>query len=570
MDADIGTTSDSGERREDLHLQYNQNIQAPPGFTGGPMPAGAHVPNPYPTFVNSVHYPAPPPKPKKSKKSKILIASIAGLVLIALAIAIGVVVYAGQPHTAEGWLELGDKYLLDMNYEKAFVSYSKAIQLEPKSIPARLGLAQVLMEASRYREAESVLFEVLELDDRNKDAIDLLLDLAKRLINRQMYPRAERLYRKMLEIDRLNPYIYMDFQDFYDLIEDYGQLEDLIEEMRRSGLDDYILFSLVVGKVVDGASDPSSPLPLSGVEITIKTDNRRTKNLRSGNDGTYSTYLRSGHSRQRAEKTGYIPFNREIDVLANETLYLAAIELTPTSENRGTISGLIIDSITGWGIPDAHIAIYDQEMNQITTTGSNYNGQYEFTGAAGYYRVHVNASGYMETQRDLALIGGQELYNRDLTMSPVLQDGEIRIVLTWGPYPYDLDSHLFGPSSSDYEYHIFFAEKTVYEDGYLTAFLDLDDIDSYGPETTTIYSVIEGGTYSFVVHDYTNRGSSSSAALANSGANVKVYMGNQSVREFHVPPNLSGDSWHVFDLVNGEIRTASASTWHEPVLPDFY
>jgi hypothetical protein len=55
--------------------------------------------------------------------------------------------------------------------------------------------------------------------------------------------------------------------------------------------------------------------------------------------------------------------------------------------------------------------------------------------------------------------------------------------------------------------------------------LDLDDIYSFGPETTTVYQQLTG-IYRFSVHDFSNRGSFSSIALSNSNATVVVYRGS--------------------------------------------
>ena len=52
--------------------------------------------------------------------------------------------------------------------------------------------------------------------------------------------------------------------------------------------------------------------------------------------------------------------------------------------------------------------------------------------------------------------------------------------------------------------------------------------------------------YSYYVHDFTNGYSSSSTAMAASGAKVQVYAGNVCYFTFNVP-NEGGTWWHVFD-----------------------
>ena len=55
------------------------------------------------------------------------------------------------------------------------------------------------------------------------------------------------------------------------------------------------------------------------------------------------------------------------------------------------------------------------------------------------------------------------------------------------------------------------------------------------------------GTYSYYVHDYSNRYDSDSTELSNSGAIARVYSGNTLLATFNVPTNKVGTVWHVFD-----------------------
>lgn len=127
-------------------------------------------------------------------------------------------------------------------------------------------------------------------------------------------------------------------------------------------------------------------------------------------------------------------------------------------------------------------------------------------------------------------------------LSPVIEkklDG-LRVVLNWGASPQDLDSHLvYGDN------HIFFEQKTGQD-----ANLDVDDTDSYGPETITVEKKRFGEKYVYAVHQY-----SADGALKNSAAKVFVYIGESLVKSYYLPANASGKVWMVFAIDgNGEIQ----------------
>ncbi|WP_163400373.1 tetratricopeptide repeat protein [Flavobacterium fluviatile] len=130
-------------------------------------------------------------------------------------------------------------------------------------------------------------------------------------------------------------------------------------------------------------------------------------------------------------------------------------------------------------------------------------------------------------------------------LSPYMKnlDG-MRIVLNWGKYPSDLDSHLTFPGN-----HIFFQRK----EGSL-ANLDVDDTDSYGPETITIENKRFGETYHYFVHDFSNKDNLNSNELSASDAKVFVYVGQSLVKTYYMPKNKTGNVWNLFKInENGEI-----------------
>ncbi len=135
------------------------------------------------------------------------------------------------------------------------------------------------------------------------------------------------------------------------------------------------------------------------------------------------------------------------------------------------------------------------------------------------------------------------------------------MVLTWGANPADLDSHLTGPTGSGSRFHTFYGSP-FYSDTTVTANLDVDDVTSYGPETSTVYSSSIAGTYRYSVHDYTNRDSVNSSALGASGARVKVYSGSNSIliNDFSVPGS-AGTLWTVFEIQNDVVAPINAMSY---------
>lgn len=137
-------------------------------------------------------------------------------------------------------------------------------------------------------------------------------------------------------------------------------------------------------------------------------------------------------------------------------------------------------------------------------------------------------------------------------ISPVMTnlDG-MRVVLSWGEKPFDLDSHLIFPGG-----HIYFDSKEGTD-----ANLDVDNTDSYGPETVTISKKHFGESYIYAVQDYSNKGLPNSNYLSASKAKVFVYVGSSLVRSYSVPAGKRGNIWTVFKLnPNGEFEDINSVT----------
>ena len=131
------------------------------------------------------------------KNKKWIIPAIIGVVLIAtIIVAVIVVISATAPsHDLKKQLNLGNKYLADLDYENALLAYKEALSINPKSKEAAtgllnsyIGLIDYYMNNGDYEKALALVQEGLELlPDGNAelqsriDKIHVLLTQAKEL-----------------------------------------------------------------------------------------------------------------------------------------------------------------------------------------------------------------------------------------------------------------------------------------------------------------------------------------------------------------------------------------------------
>jgi hypothetical protein len=277
----------------------------------------------------------------------------------------------------------------------------------------------------------------------------------------------------------------------------------------------------------------------------------------SNSRGIYAIALPVGLTRIEASRTGYISTQSSVNVAENTATEAAVIFLAPNGSGNGTISGNLINAFTGGGVSGVTLRLRagaNVTTGQILQTATA-SSSYTLSAPGGAYTLEASATGYVTTYTNVVAVGGNTIGNQDITLSPLLTTaGEIRIVLTWGASPSDLDSHLTGPSSTGGTFHTFFSAKNP--SGSSTS-LDVDDVSSYGPETITI-SQLRAGTYTYTVRDYTNWRDDTISRLTASGAKVVVYRatGGTTVKvaEYNVPSNGSGYDWEVF-RINGTTGT---------------
>ena len=305
------------------------------------------------------------------------------------------------------------------------------------------------------------------------------------------------------------------------------------------------------------------------IEMTILVET-----VQSDVNGAYSIELPVGTYYIKITASGFISFDTVQVMTEGGTTYVESfimVEGDDDTEQEGTIGGNIVNSVTGGIVADVRIIVREGwnnvEGDIVTEFTTNSNGDYEVTLPLGNYTVSIIKEGFVNTHINVVVTTAINI-NYQGSIVPEggseIPSGDLRVVLTWGATPSDLDSHLIGPDGNGGRFHVYYLNKT--HDGSIEkADLDLDDTDSYGPETTTIYNMEDEGIYSFYVHDYTNQSSTDSTMMSLSGAQVKVYVGNEIIATYNIPANTVGTLWHVFDFdaAQGRIIPVNQLTNHE-------
>lgn len=250
---------------------------------------------------------------------------------------------------------------------------------------------------------------------------------------------------------------------------------------------------------------------------------------------------------------------------------VTGVDLASSYEVKTGFAGRITD-IQYVGIPNLSIKFRagsgTTQGEVVATATTDAYGYYSVNLPAGVYTGEFSAPGYVTSY----MIGNAStdifLTDQHETAIRAAASQEIKIMLSWDKDPSDLDSHLEGPTVDGEQFHIYFGEKRTTSNGIVYADLDWDDVDSYGPETTTIRQLLDG-EYRFYVHHFYG-----SNTLRTSGAKVQVFLGNATAPAhiFEIPEGEGTEIyWNVFDLVvtnNGEnVEVRPVNTLSEPREP---
>lgn len=209
-------------------------------------------------------------------------------------------------------------------------------------------------------------------------------------------------------------------------------------------------------------------------------------------------------------------------------------------------SGKVVDDL-GAAISNAQVKFWTSGWSRSGWTDSNGN----FSQVAVQPNKTVYAQAIKGSQKSVIYSFSSGAAGTTTPIGSLVIDGgstaDIQFILTWGANPTDLDSHLTVPSVEGQAArgHVYYAAKGSAA-AYPFAWLDTDDVTSYGPEVTTITRK-KTGTYRFCVHNFSGQ---SSYGMENSHATVEAIVGGSYYR-WNIPTSNPSNYniWQVCDLV---------------------
>lgn len=232
----------------------------------------------------------------------------------------------------------------------------------------------------------------------------------------------------------------------------------------------------------------------------------------------------------------------------------AVEEAVDYTYSEGTAGGRFVDAATGYGLELNFRVHQDTSNGPVVLEGSTISdGSFQFELPAGDYVIEAYGANMITAYTTFPVHARSHTDMGDIPISTEIDENTYRVVLEWGEYPNDLDSHMVAESRYGGSIHVCYYQK-VFEQ----ANLDVDDTSSYGPETITVNGMAYLDGFTYCVHNYTDRYASSGEEdayrLSQSGAIVKLYRANTLVQTFNVPTNRAGTVWNVFSIDrNGNI-----------------
>ncbi len=216
-----------------------------------------------------------------------------------------------------------------------------------------------------------------------------------------------------------------------------------------------------------------------------------------------------------------------------------------------TVTGTVLDAESSNPVSGAEVTLTDGAGNSYTTVTDD-SGNYSVSGSiVNEGTVTIEQEGSITTS--FVVPAGEETNGGVTAISEVLDDADMRVVVTWGDDPRDLDNHLwlYDQDSGQELDHIYYRDMSYNQGGGDRVTQDVDDVNGNGPETITIPNY-EDMNMHYSVHNYSGR---SWDVDGVEEVQVQIFVGDTLIQSFtpDLPDNPQGDHWHVFDIIDGVI-----------------
>lgn len=510
----------------------------------------------------------------RNKKRNIILFVILGILFLVLAVTgVFLIKNTTEKKAYRAHMDEGQKYLEEMKYGEAVASFEFAIDKNPQSENAYIGIFQARDAQGEYLLATEILQQGYA--NTRSDRIDLLLTnyLEKHPLGNgddqtaetagEIDMLAEESVNVTINtafIQKIENYTYQDYQrEFGNCVS--HEMKSGVLEVKHEKLAGTFYYSDVKGE--DNSIDVKSNFPYKEAKPSyIRLDNIELlfRNFDSGITYARLREIAGGQvecTDNEEQGTAIVKFSYKKCVVQIESdgdgniiksaAWNKIVPPRPDKEDeKGIYQGVIVDATTGQGLEGADVRFISRDRSQETViVRSDREGAYEAELPEGIYDVEISKDGFIQDGFDLEIKAEEQQSGDSFPLSPELEQGEIRIVLTWGAYPTDLDSHLDGTTADNQNVYVYFARSVSQYGNRMLAELDVDDRNGYGPETTTIYA---DGSYRFRVNDFTNSGD-----IAESGAEVKIYLPGQAQPTVFTVPDGEGNWWDVCWIENGKI-----------------
>ncbi|MBM3727780.1 MAG: hypothetical protein FJW40_20455 [Acidobacteria bacterium] len=258
---------------------------------------------------------------------------------------------------------------------------------------------------------------------------------------------------------------------------------------------------------------------------------------------------------------GFTPVTRTVEILADRTVTVD-VTLTPVSSGApATLRGVIRNSQNGAAIAGAVVTVQGFTIRAT----SQANGSYVLEGVAAGARVmSVAAAGFITSEQRITVAPGDNL-TINVSLSPVLTTGELRIALNWNQnsrgVPRDLDLHLTGPNPVGGCFEVSWRDRGSLRTAPF-AELEVDNVAVAGnPPTETIrIGRLSAGIYRLYVHHFSGEEGDEFAGQMQQGRpSVQVF---RDAAQVFSQTLAAGNQWYwtVFTINGATGAIASVDT----------